>query len=104
MKKEDKFQLELMKDLEDLFPGCIILKNDPQDRQGIPDLLVLYKNRWAALESKRWASAIKQPNQPWYVGVMNDMSFAAFIFPENREEIIHALCESFGVGGLARHP
>ena len=103
MKKEDKFQLELIEDLNDLFPGCMIFELDPVlYGQGIPDLLILYKNTWAALECKRWVSARRRPNQPWYIEKMNNMSFAAFIYSENREEIIHALCDSFGVGRSAR--
>lgn len=96
---ESKFQAELIKDLKDLFPGCIVLKNDSSYIQGIPDLLVLYKTTWAALECKRILGASKQANQEWYVETMNHMSFASFIYPENREEILHALCDTFGVGG-----
>lgn len=95
---ESKFQLELIKDLEDLFPGCMIFKMDPDlYGQGIPDLLILHKTFWAALECKRLSGSRRQPNQPWYVEKMNHMSFAAFIYPENREEIIRALCDTFGV-------
>jgi hypothetical protein len=101
---ESKFQAELIQDLKDLFPGCIVLKNDSSYMQGIPDLLVLYKNNWAALECKRSANEKVQPNQPWYVETMNHMSFAAFIYPENREEIIDELCRSFGLGGPTRLP
>jgi hypothetical protein len=99
IKPETKFERELIKDLKDLFPGCMIFKLDSAMYQGIPDRLILYRNTWAALECKESAGAKKQPNQPWYVEVMNNMSFAAFIYPENREEIINALCDTFGVGG-----
>lgn len=96
--KESQFQAELIKDLKDLFPGCLVIKNDPNYIQGIPDLLVLHGPNWIALECKRSAREATQPNQQWYIEVMNDMSFAAFIYPENREEIIHAICDAFGVG------
>lgn len=103
---ESKFQAALIKDLKDLFPGCVILKNDSGYTQGIPDLLLLYKTNWAVLECKRSFEEMEKcvrennpPNQAWYVEMMNDMSFAAFVYPENRKEIINALCESFGVGG-----
>jgi hypothetical protein len=96
---ESKFQAELVRDLKELFPGCIVLKNDSSYMQGIPDLLVLYKNYWVALECKDSLKARKQPNQEWYVETMNHMSFAAFIYPENREEIINAICDTFGLGG-----
>ena len=88
---ESKFQADLIKDLKKIFPGCIVMKNDSSYIQGIPDLLVLYKDKWAALECKKNARASKQPNQEYYVGMMNDMSFAQFICPENKEDILNDL-------------
>jgi len=92
---ESKFQSDLIKEIKLLFPGCMILKNDPNYLQGIPDLLVLYKNRWAMLECKESWFAIKRPNQEYYVNTLNDMSFAAFISPENKEAILDELQYSF---------
>lgn len=92
---ESKFQAALIKELKQMFAGCIVMKNDSSYIQGIPDLLVLYKDKWAALEVKKNASAKKQPNQEYYVGQMNDMSFARFICPENKEEILDELQRSF---------
>ena len=46
--KENKFQAGLKKKLKTMFPGCIVTKLDSSDIQGIPDLLVLYKDKWAA--------------------------------------------------------
>lgn len=87
--KENQFQASLIKDIRARFPGCIIFKTDPSYLQGAPDLLVLYKDRWASLEVKRGKDASHQPNQDYYVEMMNDMSFSAFIYPENKEEILH---------------
>lgn len=92
-KLESGFQDRLRKDLEKLFPGCMIFKMD--QIQGIPDLLVLYKNMWASLECKKHANAKRQPNQEYYVGVMNEMSFSRFIYPENKEDVLRELCEAF---------
>lgn len=86
--RESEFQARLIKKLGRLLPGSIILKNDPTYIQGIPDLLILYKNRWAALEVKRKRLAQVQPNQAYYVRAMNQMSYAAFIYPENESEIL----------------
>lgn len=86
--KESKFQSNLKKELKNMFPGCIITKLDSGDIQGIPDLLILYKNKWATLENKKTAKAHKQPNQEYYVNKMNDMSFSKFIYPENKEEVL----------------
>lgn len=92
---ESKFQAALIKELKQMFAGCIVMKNDSSYIQGIPDLLVLYKDKWAALECKKNASAKKQPNQEYYVSQMNDMSFARFICPENKEEVLDELQRSF---------
>ena len=86
--KENKFQSNLKKELKNMFPGCIVTKLDSGDIQGIPDLLILYKNKWATLENKRTAKAHRQPNQEYYVNKMNDMSFSKFIYPENKEEVL----------------
>ena len=95
MKKENDFQSKLIKEIKDLFPGSYVLKNDSSYIQGIPDLLVLYKNKWAALECKRSSKANKQPNQEYYVGLMDEMSFSRFISPENKEEVLHDLQQAF---------
>lgn len=93
--RENIFQRKLKEELRILFPGCIIIKLDSGDIQGIPDLLVLYKNKWAALEVKRSANAEKRPNQEYYVEVMDGMSFSRFICPENKEEVLDALQSAF---------
>lgn len=88
---ENKFQANLIREIKNMLPGCIVMKNDSSYIQGIPDLLILYKDKWAALECKKNARASKQPNQEYYVGMMNDMSFAHFICPENKEDILNDL-------------
>lgn len=92
---ESKFQKWLIDTLEVLFPGCVVLKNDSSYRPGIPDLLVLWQDRWAMLEVKRSASESYQPNQEYYIDQLNHMSFAAMICPENATEILDALQQSF---------
>lgn len=95
MKRESDFQSKLKKELKEMFPGCIITKLDSGDIQGIPDLLILYKDKWATLENKRSAKASKQPNQEYYVNKMNEMSFSRFIYPENKEKVLDELGEMF---------
>ena len=90
---ESGFQDRLIKELKELFPGCMTFKME--QFQGIPDLLVLYKNKWASLECKKSAKAKKQPNQEYYVEKMNDMSFSRFVYPENKEEVIRDLQQVF---------
>lgn len=93
--RESQFQAQLIKKLNKMLPGIIILKNDPNYIQGIPDLILLYKNRWAALEVKRGATASVRPNQAHYVRTMYAMSYAAFIYPENESEILNEVQQSF---------
>ena len=90
---ESGFQDRVRDELKTLFPGCMIFKMDQQ--QGIPDLLVLYRDTWASLECKKSANEHKQPNQEYYVGRMNEMSFSRFIYPENKEEVLNELCQAF---------
>lgn len=92
---ESQFQSKLRKRLEELFPGCIILKNDPNLQQGIPDLVILWRSKWALLEVKKSATASERPNQSWYVEKANHFSFGAFIYPENAEEVLDALQFAF---------
>lgn len=94
-KLERIFQSELIKELKELFPGCIILKNDPTYIQGIPDLLILFEDKWAALEVKKSITASHRPNQEFYVNKMGRMSYANFIYPENKEVVLNELQEAF---------
>jgi hypothetical protein len=78
-----------------MFVGCIVMKTDPNYIQGIPDVLILYKNKWAALECKKYLGARHQPNQSYFVDMMNKMSFSRFICPENEEEVLNELQRTF---------
>ena len=93
--KESDFQHNVIKDIKERFPGSIVMKTDPSYIQGLPDLLVLYGQKWASLEVKKSAKAAHRPNQDYYVESMNDMSYSAFIYPENREEIMNELSNYF---------
>ena len=94
-KLERDFQASLIKELKEIFPGCIVTKLDSSHIQGIPDILLLHKDRWATLECKKNANAKKQPNQNYYVDKMNEMSFSRFICPENKEEVLNDLQQAF---------
>ena len=93
--KESDFQKNLKKELKERFPGCYVMKTDPQQYQGIPDLLILYENKWACLEVKKDEKSAREarqrPNQGRRVEQMNNMSFASFIFPENKESVLNDL-------------
>ena len=89
--RESTYQNRLIKKIEQMFEECIVLKNNPNHLQGVPDLLLLFPHTWAALEVKLAHNSEHQPNQDYYVAVMDGMSFAAFIYPENDEEVLYEL-------------
>ena len=93
--KENEFQKNLIIKIKQKFPDCIVLKNDPNYIQGIPDLLILNKNKWVALECKGSKRAKHRPNQDYYVDKLNQMSYSAFVYPENEEEVLNELERSF---------
>lgn len=97
VRSEAAYQNKLIKKLEVLFPGCHIQKNDPTENQGIPDILILFKKHWSMLEIKLSSVSDRQPNQDYYIDKFNDMSFAAFINPQNEEQVLYDLQQSFGV-------
>lgn len=90
---ESGFQDRLIKDIKSLLPGSLVFKMD--QIQGIPDLLVLYKDKWFSLECKKGAGAKRQPNQEYYVDLMNKMSFSRFVYPENKEEVLNDIRKTF---------
>ena len=95
MQKESEFQAKLIRELKERYPGAVVLKTDPNYIQGFPDLLMLYGKHWSALECKRQAHAHVQPNQEFYVDLLNSMSFASFITPNMKDEVLHAMEQSF---------
>jgi hypothetical protein len=95
MPTESEYQAKLIKKLEAMFPGCVVFKNEAAYQQGILDLTILYNDKWASLEVKRSAAARIRPNQEHFVSLLDGMSFAAFIYPENEEEVLSALQQAF---------
>ena len=93
--KENEYQGKLIKKIKEMFPGCEVLKNDPNYIQGIPDLTILYKDKWATLECKRSANAKLRPNQSHYISKFDSMSFSRLIYPENEKEVLDELQQSF---------
>lgn len=94
-KLESKFQKELMDEIRERYPGCMILKNDSSYIQGIPDWTILYKDKWVAVEAKQSKNARKRPNQDYYIDKLNDMSCAMFAYPENKEDVLYAIQQTF---------
>ena len=103
MQRENRFQSALIKEIQGKLSDCYILKNDGSNvPQGFPDLLILYKDKWGALECKRGYGAEKQNNQDYYVEKLNNMSFSRFISPENKEEVLNELFSAFGLNRSTR--
>jgi hypothetical protein len=99
---ESLYQRRVIGIIRSLFPGCIILKNDPTYLQGVPDIIVLFEDQWAMLEFKRSSRSAKRPNQDYYVELLDSMSFASFINPDNEEDVLYDLQCAFGTVGSAR--
>lgn len=102
MVRESRFEAHVIDRLYKDFPGCVVVKNDSGHIQGIPDRSVFYEDKWAMLEIKSHRNAPERPNQRHYIEVMNRMSFAAFIFPENEEDVFDALQQTFNPRRAAR--
>lgn len=96
MTSEAVYQRSLIKKLQIIFPGCFILKNDPMENQGVPDILILFGAQWAMLEVKLSNESRIQPNQRHYINLFDEMSFASFISPENEIEVLNDLQSTFG--------
>lgn len=93
--REAEFQRKLITEIKDRFQDCVVIKNDADYIQGIPDITVFWGNHWATLECKRSARASHRPNQDYYVDKMNGMSFSAFVYPENMEDVLDDMERSF---------
>lgn len=94
---ESRYQRHLIKTINHTIPDAFVLKNDASHIQGIPDILVLYKNMWAMLEIKIEEKASHQPNQDYYIELFDGMSFAAFINPDNEEAVLNDIQLAFGI-------
>lgn len=93
--KESQFQKKLINKLKIIFPDCVIMKQDAKYNQGIPDLVIFYKEKYAMLEVKQSATANHQPNQDYYIQKFNNWSYASFVYPENLDVVLKDLQEVF---------
>lgn len=102
MPAENLYQAGLIRRIRERFPGCVLIKNDSSYQQGFPDWTLLYGDRWATLEVKASRHAALQPNQDYFIEQLGEMSFAAFIYPENEEEVLSALEQALAPRRRAR--
>jgi len=101
---ESKFKSDLIREIERLFPGAIILKTDANQIQGFTDNFILYGTRWAAFEAKRDIYSPHRPNQDYYVNLLNKMSYASFVYPQNKEDFLNELQQTFRLSRRTRFP
>ena len=101
---ETTYQRGLIKRIKARFPGCVVMKNDPRQEQGIPDLLILCGNTWAMLEVKMDETSVLQSNQEYYVDRYRSMSYASFVNPGNEREVLDDLQQTFRSRGAACVP
>jgi hypothetical protein len=104
-KLERDYQAKLIKKLERMFPDCLILKNDPGYRQGIPDLSIFVGGRYAFLEVKSSEPLSEddwEPNQQWYLAKLNAMWYASVIYPANERAVLRALQQALSPTRTAR--
>lgn len=94
---EKDFQSGLIKDIKSRFKGSIVLKNDPNYIQGMPDLTVFYHEHYAILEVKKSKSASHRPNQDYYISKFGESTFSSFVYPENKEDVLNGMAQSFGL-------
>lgn len=106
MTLERDYQPKVLEKIRRMLPGCVIQKMDSGYQQGIPDWLILYNDRWATLEIKKSLKDRNnpEPNQEYFVQQHNEMSFSAFIYPENEEEVLHDLQQALRPQRNARLP
>lgn len=89
---ESNFQKKFIERILDRYgTEAIVLKNDSGYCQGIPDFILLYREKWALLEFKKSVNAGHRPGQDYYIGWANKHAFGAFIYPENANEMFECL-------------
>lgn len=89
---ESEFQRKLKKRIKEEIPGSYVIKQDPHQIQGLPDLLIVHGPKYAMLEVKEKKNAHHQPNQDYYVNeVFGKMAYASFVYPENADKVMSEL-------------
>ncbi|HAQ03037.1 MAG: hypothetical protein US15_C0010G0007 [Candidatus Moranbacteria bacterium GW2011_GWF1_36_4] len=104
MPLESEFQSKIIKEIKRQYPGVVVLKNDPNYLLGVPDWLFLFENKWAMLETKRYSNSVHQNNQDYYIELFSRMSFASFVNPSNKEQVLDELQITFRPNRPTRFP
>lgn len=88
---ESTIQAKVIDKIKQMLPGSIVLKNDANYIQGIPDLSVYWENKWAYLEVKANKDSPHRPNQDYYIDKANNMSFGSFISGDDYKTVLRKL-------------
>lgn len=84
---ESEFQLLVKKEIEKRMPEATVIRGFT-GIQGFPDILVLYKKRYAVLEAKLDEDSNRQPNQEYWIEHFGKSTYSRFIFPGNKKEVL----------------
>jgi hypothetical protein len=92
MARESSFQSHVIARLRDLIgDDGFVFAMDGNYIQGFPDVLILYKGKWAALECKKSSKEPFQPNQEYYIDLIDSLSFCRVIYPSIENEVFNDL-------------
>lgn len=91
---ENAFQRKVIRRLKDEFPECVVMKQDASYKQGIPDLVIFFHDKYAMLECKKSQTASHQPWQDYYISKFNKWAYASFVYPENVDQVFGELKEA----------
>lgn len=96
--RESEFRTKFLHDFKKLSPDIIIEFANANRRNGIPDVIIFYKKKHARLETKKSKDASKRQLQEYYIEYFNKQGiYAAFLMPENKEEVFNELRRYFKV-------
>lgn len=98
------FKTKFIKNLQLEFPDCVVMLTDAQYQQGVPDILMLVGDAWFAFEVKAAANSSRRPNQEWWVDILNRLSYASFVYPENEREVLDEVQQALEARGRTRLP
>lgn len=92
---ESQTQARFIKRLRRAFDRAVILKNDSGYLQGIMDLTVILPGVVIFIEVKPYFGAPYEPNQEYYLALVQHLGFMSFtLCPENEEEVFRAIQET----------
>lgn len=94
--RESTFRTGFIRKLRLLSPDIFVEFADPSRVNGIPDLIIFYRDKHARIETKRSKNASKRLHQEHYIQLFNSYGvYSTFLTPENEEEVLNELRRYF---------